>query len=296
MVITGGEPFLHADILAMIQLISDKGFPFAILTNGTRLTASVAEQLKAYDNLTYVQVSLDGMSRGVHSITRADSYEKTMRGIRLLIEFELPFSLAPTIHEGNLHEIYDIAHYAIANGGGFTPNNLRKFPHDANSTLSLSNDSLYRVMREINNRLVCDFGAKNIEQIRARNRIDFNPNRCRNDKSVCGIAYSIVDLNWNGDVYPCNLLRQDEFKLGNLQVCDFEDIFKKAETLRIRTRSCDIPKCRECELVSICGGGCRAGAFYNYGSFLREDDLCDVLYRSNLDWRLIQKGAVDERP
>jgi len=60
-----------------------------------------------------------------------------LKGIHNLIRYEVPFAIAPTIHEGNLHEINDIVRFAYGNGGFFASNHLRKFPLNPPAPFSL---------------------------------------------------------------------------------------------------------------------------------------------------------------
>ena len=283
-VVTGGEPFTHKRIFDIIEKVEENGFRFSILTNGTLINQSNAQRLTQYAELSNVQVSIDGLKEKTHAITRGESFKETMAGIQYLIDYKIPFSLAPTIHEGNLHEIYDLANFAYSNNGTFTPNNLRVFPQCNQHKLKLTNETLYDVVKETESLLFQNFEfdklkkyTKNVEYEKLENLAD------KRAKFICGMADSIIDINWNGDVFPCNLLRENKFLLGNLLIENFQTIFQRSDEMSIRVFSYDIPKCKECKFVSTCGGGCRAGAYYNYGSFKREDNLCEILYKSQID-------------
>ncbi len=88
-----------------------------------------------------------------------------------------------------------------------------------------------------------------------------------------------MDIDWNGDVYPCNILKRPEFLLGNLFRDGFDAVFKRVEKLGIRVRSYDIPKCSRCVFGGACASGCRAGSEVAFSSFDREDNLCSCLYQ-----------------
>ena len=75
--------------------------------------------------------------------------------------------------------------------------------------------------------------------------------------------------------------------LGNLFEEEWSDIFQRAVDREIRVMAHDIPKCSGCKFVGTCGGGCRAGAYFAYGSMAREDDLCHLNYSSNIRKLLI---------
>lgn len=283
-VVTGGEPFMHSKIFGIIEKIQDNDLTFCILTNGTLIDAAIAKRLAEYPGLKYIQVSMDGITEKTHSITRGNSFKKTLLGINSIIDQGIPFLLAPTIHDDNLDELYDIAHFAVTHGGFISPNNLRKFPHDSNNHLKLSSDLLYKTLKYIDGRLLEEFGMKKIAECKSRiGTGEYCDNQPSGAKFICGLAHSLVDIDWDGTVFPCNLLRSERFKLGNILSETFEAIFSHANRLGIRTFSYKIPKCKKCIFVSTCGGGCRAGAYYAYGTLSREDDLCEEIYKSQMD-------------
>jgi uncharacterized Fe-S cluster-containing radical SAM superfamily protein len=94
---TGGEPFLHPE---MVQILADTlaHGPSTVLTNGTLMTRTTVERLRALDQgsryALEIRVSLDGASVAEHDRFRGDgSFARTMSGVRRLEEA----GLAPII-------------------------------------------------------------------------------------------------------------------------------------------------------------------------------------------------------
>ncbi len=277
-IITGGEPFLHPDIFTILDLIKKRGFKCSILTNATLIDEDCTEKLKTYDNLSNIQVSIDGITEATHKMTRGNSFTKTIKGIEAIIKSNLNYSLAPTIHDKNLSEIYDIAHFAFSNNGGFTPNNLRNFPGTNNNNFSLSNSNLTSILEEVECKLIEEFG-EDYYQFRKRG---FIVKDCDRNNFICGMAHSLFEIDFNGDVYPCHLLHTNELKLGNLLVESLEDIIERVEQSGLRKFTYEIEKCSKCHFMSTCGGGCKAGAYYESGRLDAIDPLCEVLYDNQL--------------
>lgn len=288
-VVTGGEPFLHPEIFKILDHIEISGLKFAIGTNAILIDEVSAERIKGYKNLIYVQVSLDGITPEVHSITRGNSYYAVMEGISHIIKHKIPFAIAPTIHEGNVHEILDIARFAYSKGGSLAPNHLRKFPHAPHANvINLKPETLRKVILETFRQIDTEFGyIRQIEGIEDKNCVIFRDTRC---KYICGNGWYGLDINWNGDVYPCHLLREPGFIIGNILTEEFEDIFAKSKHSKTRVRSYNIPKCKTCPFVSTCAGGCRASAWYNHGTFAAEDEFCEILYKFEIDKLFERKG------
>ena len=286
LMITGGEPFAHDQIFEILEEANARGLRFTILSNGTHIDDAAAARLQAMENFWYIQLSIDGITEEVHSMTRGKGHlEKVLRAFRSVVDHKLPFVLAPTCHDANLHELVDIASLAIEHGGWCKPNNMREFPHEGLSydKVHLSNDRLLDALREMNIALLERFGLERMAEVGSPYQgaavcsVD-TPNA----KFICGMGHSLVDLDWNGDIYPCHLTKDEKLILGNLYTESWEAIFDRAQERRVRVKSHEIPKCSSCKFVSNCGGGCRAGAWFAYGSLAREDNLCDINYESSM--------------
>ncbi len=287
-VVTGGEPFGHRRIFEIFDLIEELGLRFVILTNGTFIDEEVARRLTGYAGLEYVQISLDGATPETHEMTRGKGhFAKVMEGIRSVIAHKLTFKLAPTLHEGNVHELRAIAELALDNGGWISPNELKELPHAGLNYehISLSNESLLEALRDVNKYLIDRFGlARFTELSRQYSRND--PEVCSvthpNSRFICAMAHSLVDVDWNGDVYPCHLSKGPELVIGNVFEEDFDAIFARVEERGLRVKSHEIEACSGCKFVSTCAGGCRAGAYFNYGTFQHQDELCDLSNTAHL--------------
>lgn len=292
-IVTGGEPFRHTDPFAIFDTIDRLGLDFGILCNGTYVDRTVAARLAQYPKLRRVQISLDGMSEEVHAITRGrGNYRKAMDAIDLICEHGIPLVIAPTVHEQNAHEISDIAVLAASRGAFFSPNNLREFPHDENKgKVMLDNETLQRIANESRERVRREFTYEYRKAIELRFK---GRSVCSvaepSAHFICGTGHSLLDIDWNGEVYPCHLLKDRSMILGNIFFQSFDDIFEKSKQIGLRVPSLDIPKCSGCKFNSRCGGGCRAGAFYAYGSLAREDDLCEINYAN--EFRKLVAEAV----
>jgi radical SAM protein with 4Fe4S-binding SPASM domain len=279
-ILTGGEPFLHKEILNICNFIEKQKMSFSILTNGSLINDNTASALFHYDYLNNVQISIDGMSENIHNLTRGKTYHRTLAGIKTIIKHKVPFSLAPTIHDINLDEIFKIAEYSFHNNGGFTPNNLRIFPHCAKDSFFLSDQNFLKTLYEVENKLIVSFTKEKVIEQKLRTFINKNSNK---DHFICGVANDIFDINWNGDIYPCHLLRDEKLIIGNFLSDNIQKIVSKVDELKIRIKTFEIEKCKNCHFMSMCGGGCKAAAYYSDGTFKKEDPICPVLYENELN-------------
>ena len=290
-VVTGGEPLMHPDFFNILDKLDQSGLNFTLGTNAILIDDSKAERLSRYKNLIYVQVSLDGMTPEVHGLTRGNSWHAVMKGLSFIIRHKVPFAVAPTLHEGNLHEVDAIAHFTCSNGGFLAPNHLRQFPQAPNAReISLSTQSLRTSIIETFGKINNEFGHHEMPAGLADPKFfNLSVNRCRH---VCGNGWHTVDIDWNGDVYPCHLLREKTFILGNILREGFDVIFERGGQSLSRIKAYETPKCRNCPFVATCGGGCRASAWFTHGTFEAEDVFCEILYKFEVD-KLFQTKGID---
>jgi radical SAM protein with 4Fe4S-binding SPASM domain len=289
-VVTGGEPLLHPQFFEVLDAIRARGLTMSLLSNGVLIDDSVAARLRGYENLELVQISLDGLCEETHAQTRGKaSFAPTMAGIKAVARHGLPLLLAPTIHEGNADEIVGIARLAIDLGGFVSPNDLRELPAAVKGKVHLRPGTVRRVLRDLGTVLGREYGDDLLRQ-----RQNLGRRACStaqiNARFNCGMAHALVDVDWNGDVYPCHLLKGDALRLGNVLDVGFSALLAGAAARGFRVKAYDIPKCRDCSFMSVCGGGCRVGSYFRHGSFARESDMCGQYYSSNLDRRLRAKG------
>ncbi len=94
----------------------------------------------------------------------------------------------------------------------------------------------------------------------------------RVDFAGCQAASSLVHVDWDGNVYPCDSL---PIRLGNLLETPFESIWRSParENLYAAIRATPAA-CGSCDAYSGCLGGCRGLAHAATGSFDAPDPSC----------------------
>ncbi len=121
-ILTGGEPFLHPEIVEIIKLFGDnkKALQFTIPTNGRAvdMTLKKAEEcLKVFSGNIHIQVSLDGLEE-YHNKLRGDekSFEslvKTVKGLKELSKKYKHLSLGvnTTVSTENMNMMDELADF-----------------------------------------------------------------------------------------------------------------------------------------------------------------------------------------
>ncbi len=84
---------------------------------------------------------------------------------------------------------------------------------------------------------------------------------------LTGLCPSHPNINTDGSVWVCDqLLGEPQAQLGNVNHESLDQIFRNETTLRFLKYSIDIPlECKQCEFISLCGGGCLFSRLNNNG-------------------------------
>jgi radical SAM protein with 4Fe4S-binding SPASM domain len=110
---TGGEIFARADFLDIYAYAKSKGFLITLFTNATLITPRIADFLAEWRPFA-VEVTMYGATRETYeALTQIPgSFDRCMRGIRLLSERQLPLKLKTVPTTINRHEVFEMQRIA----------------------------------------------------------------------------------------------------------------------------------------------------------------------------------------
>lgn len=110
---TGGEIFARKDFLDIYAEAKKRGFLITLFTNGTLITPKVADFLAEWRPFS-IEITLYGATRQTYeALTQIPgSYDRCLRGIRLLLERGLPLKLKTVPTTINVHEVYEMKRMA----------------------------------------------------------------------------------------------------------------------------------------------------------------------------------------
>lgn len=117
---TGGEILARRDFFDIYEYAKRKGFLITLFTNGILVDERIADRLAAMPPFS-IEITLYGATKeSYEALTRIPgSFEKCLRGIRLLLDRKLPLGLKTVAVKTNKHEVYDMKAFAESLGVEF---------------------------------------------------------------------------------------------------------------------------------------------------------------------------------
>lgn len=276
--ISGGEPFCRKDELFQIleYLVSkEPKTMIGIVTNGTLINEYDAKRLSKIPNLT-IQISLDGITKESHEFNRGpNTFDKVLNTIKILRKHGVNVLLGVLLTEKSIEEVKKILDFAIE----YNVKNVRfieMFWQGLSRSKSMKRPLSYELFPIYKELLKNNKEYKNVLQ-KDSTTIIFDSLLNPSKKKCCGIDSDTVYIDSDGSVYPCNLLINEKFKLGNIRDQSFKDIWLHSN-LKKPLSNLTVDKfknCKECELKYICGGGCRGTAFNATGDIQSPPPNCN---------------------
>ncbi|MFH0964660.1 MAG: PqqD family peptide modification chaperone [Planctomycetota bacterium] len=257
--VTGGEPFLHPEILSVLSDLASV-LDVTVITDGAFLTpetVSLLAGLKDPDRLA-LEVNLDGPDAFVHDALRGPSFEKTVAGIRRAVGSGLKVSVLTTVTNANVRVLPDIAH--VAGSLGARSQLLRVHESDSDRSLvALPDEVATAFERLLSSPAHPDLRIANLDALQ------FRVSRGRGVKAdLCTGGVNLLSVRFDGHVFPCPLLvTEDRFFCGRIPEKSLKEIWSESPVLReFRTNSVQFRQgCSSCPLKFICSGGCTWRAF-----------------------------------
>jgi radical SAM protein with 4Fe4S-binding SPASM domain len=267
--LTGGEPFVHPEIIDIVAELTATGVSVGVCTNATCISD---DQIAALADLpdVHVNVSFDGFRAESHGRFRGDpaSFEVTVATTRKLADAGLLQGLLSTPNALTTEDDYiELARFAVETGAEYLlMNPLSSFGRGTKSKkrLAATKDSMTRIRDAV---VLASHGLVDVVPIRFPNA----------DKPLAGcIAGDIVYVFTDGAVAVCPYLvfaartaesrySDDEFIVGNIfesEIAEALDAYRFHERYAVGTNR----TCTSCSLTGSCGKGCPAAVIADGGS------------------------------
>ncbi len=276
-VISGGEPLVRRDIFEILEHARPLFKKIYLLTNGVILAKyEFCERLLGL--VDRVQVSVDGSRPEVHERIRGKgTFTPTIQAVKNLKEAGVPeITISMTLTKLNAHDAVNVMELASELGVRFDFNRFTPIGrgYTNRDKLALNAQQQLDVFRSVQE---CAFKT---------GRIRLDPLYWQLGQPIrlkCSAGEtSFFSVAPDGSVYPCHVLHQPQFYIGNaLYESDLRLMIKNSPVAqRFRELKVDSrPKCKECFVRYFCGGGCPANSYAAHGDIRSLDPFCPFYYK-----------------
>lgn len=284
--LTGGEPFLKKELFPLMEYLeqNENIYKIGILTNGTLIDEKIADRLKSFHKLDYIQVSLDGASEETNDFIRGKgSYKKAVDSLRLLHKKGINTHLMFTVHKRNLQEVSLLIDLAIKEQ--IDTLTIERFvPEGKGAEVKnwfLTKDEVHKLYQDVSQRSDLEYQKGTpLKILKYRTLwVNIDPERAKTTDvpmeidlgAMCSIGIDSLTLLPDATVLPCRRL---PIPIGNLKNDSIFKIWYTSDLLwKIRNKNNLKDKCNGCDLIHRCSG-CRAIAYAVTGDYLAEDPQC----------------------
>ncbi len=246
---TGGEPLLHPDFEEIIEFCAPRFSPLGILTNGNVGHRSDREETGSIQRTrSSGNVSLDSSKAHLHDEARgvAGSWERTLRGIRLLADQGILVRAAMCVYENTVDDIEETLKLARSAGA-------RLFSHNTVSPWGRGKKINWDVSRVKQNKLLKEFDK--IRQEKYADMMAFIPQSRLDEieEQGCGAGFTSFVLGAAGEIRPCVILEESYLTFGNIFHQSMEEITISENARRWRTVQLPTEEvCGDCKYQSYC--------------------------------------------
>ncbi len=251
---TGGEPLLRGDIYELVQYASEVGLWTNLITNGTLLSRTRVQRLKNA-GLSSAQVSIEGPHSAIHDgITHVSgSFDATLRGIKLLMDVDIPVHTNTTVSQNNLNYLEEICLLVKTIG-------LKRFSMNLLIPCgsALSKRELWVSYSEI---------GEHIMRLKHRAEAEcikflwyspvpictFNPIAYGFGNKSCAAITGLLSIDPMGNIIPCSSWHMP---VASLLRKNFKDIWQASRLNYFKNGEYAPDTCHECLHFTVCKGAC----------------------------------------
>ena len=274
--LTGGEVFTRPDLFEIIDAVVGAGMRYTVLTNGTLVDEPAVRALgegRRRLRMDSIQVSIDGPDAQVHDAMRPGSFDRAVRGTRLLKEAGFPVNARMTLSGANLSSIGRTASFILGDLGldWFSTNESFRMGAGCEGGGGLSNVERLEAMR-VFERLEAEWPGRIRSQAgpQAKRRAYAQMERARatgekprswvmGSLTGCGCVFDRIGIMHDGTIVPCHVLHR--LSLGNALTDSVGDVWRSHPVLtalreRREKKMSSLPGCSSCEWAPFCNGSC----------------------------------------
>lgn len=248
-VISGGEPLIRKDIWDLMEYIKSRySGTLDIMTNGLLVNEDNVNFVKHF--FDGISISIDGVDEDSCKIIRGnDVFSNVINKIEFLKNSGMKnISISAVLpNNEHIHQEFEKLSYDL----GVQPI-IRHFSYKGRAGKNYE-----KIAKSMNEYLK----NRNMEE---KNIIDWKTYISEDKRDIrtgaCGGCESTLSISSSGEIYPCNLLMDSMYSIGN--ILEIKDIVSYIYSMKTDTNKgykkfvdlklCNNEKCRECSVKTLC--------------------------------------------
>ncbi len=287
--LTGGEPLLHPQIMAILALVRREGLRLSVETNGVLCTRKIAEAISEHPK-SFVSVSLDAADSGIHESIRGikGSFNKAVDGIKNLVAAGSAPQIIMTVMQCNKHHVEPLIHLAEDLGAASVKFNIVQPTARGDKLAQAQQTVSVKELIELGEFVNTELAPKTGVQLHFDFPAAFRPlSRIfeAGDFGTCGIL-TVLGIIPTGHYALCGIGESiPELVFGKVGEDAVTQVWHEHPKLQeIRT---GLPNqlggiCSRCLMKQLCMGSCLAQNYHRTGSFWEPFWFCEQADREGL--------------
>jgi radical SAM protein with 4Fe4S-binding SPASM domain len=252
-VFTGGEPTLYTGLDQLIAKSEEFGQVTGLVTNGRGLGKPGYLKDLVKLGLDHVQITVLSSREVMHDklTGAAGSWSETIQGLKTALNEDLYVSTNTTIMRENLDDMEKTMRFLIELGVKNIAFNVIIRSGKGESAEGISFDEVCEILKKL--KAIAVESGINMIWYSPTPYCEFNPVNQGFGIKQCTACSINMAVEPDGTVLPCQSYYEP---LGNILTDPWEKIWNNSLCKEIRERKNLDPKCADCQLRQVCGGGC----------------------------------------
>jgi PqqA peptide cyclase len=289
--LSGGEPLLRRDLVAIVAHAHDAGLYTNLVTSALGFSRRRAEQLRAA-GLDHVQVSIQADEAVLSDeIAGIRSFHRKVEAMRLVKELGWPLTVNVVLHRRNIDRVADVLTLAERVGA----DRVELANTQYYGWAWRNRDALLPSRAQLESAEVVVRAARE----RLRDRMDVVyviPDYYSRYPKPCmgGWAARQLTVTPNGDVLPCPAAQSLPLPSASVREAGLAWIWAESPVMTAFRGTDWLPEpCHSCDRREVDFGGCRCQAFQLTGDAARTDPVCHLSPDHDLVARAVEAATVD---
>ena len=251
---TGGEATLRKDLPDLVAFAEETGLVTGLLTNGRKLSDNALVKKLVESGIDHFQITLESHDEGIHDkmVGCPSAWKETVQGIRNAVATPVYTITNTTLTRLNADSIEKTLEFIKSLGiSTVACNGLIYSGQGAECGIGFKESELGPVMERVHKK-AGDLDLKLIWYTPTQ-YCNLDPVQMELGVKACTAAKYNMCVEPDGAVIPC----QSYFApLGNMLTDEWKKIWNARPAVDIRKKAWLQEKCKSCDKLPLCGGGC----------------------------------------